>query len=285
MGSEGLRQAFERNNLLKYGYDASWDILDIDKLKLAPTYFMRGFLPGRVEIAKQLDCFKASWRSESYYTHRGELDASTKSAVDNQKYFDMYFVTAETDLDKYDIPTVFLPSWADISVLDEVGKPELEGLGFIGGTDEREVFLAGDTKGIINRKRTELYRTPIEKAKAYAKLIGKFDMLVSPQGRCFNGMCGRAFEIMACKRLCFQYLNPDTMFKTSVYFRDGKDIVYYRDWDELNEKYEYYLTHPKEKNRIAQSGYDTVREFHNENVRAKYIVDCMEKGIENDTRQ
>lgn len=278
MGSEGLRYAFQRNGLLNYAYDCNWDLLDKSRLYEAPTYFMRGFMPdNRIKIVKMLPGFKASWRSESYYTNKGELDKSTKYAVDNQSLFDMYFVTADTDLDKYDIPCYFLPSWADTSIFQECDTVEHSGLGFIGGTEDREEFLNGDTKGIINRKRTELHSSPIERAKAYAKLISKFRMLVSPEGRCFNGLCGRAFEIMACKRLCFQYYNPDTMFKTAPFFEDGVDIVYFRDWDELNDKYEYYRKNWESAEWVAYRGWKKVRQFHNENIRSRYIVDCMER--------
>lgn len=88
-------------------------------------------------------------------------------------------------------------------------------------------------------------------------------------------MCGRTWEIMACNRLCFAYFNPDTMFKSATYFKDAEDLVYFRTYDELYEKYQYYLQHLEEAQRIAKSGYNKVRAFHNQNVRVGYILDCM----------
>lgn len=276
MGSEGLRQALERNGYLDYAYNTCRERPHWERLQSSPILYIRGFLAGRIpSVARAGNQFKATWQSESYYTRRGDMDISTPFAVENQQHFNLFFVTADTDLDKYEVPTVFLPSWADTSVLDEYGEPEYEGLGFIGGTKGREDFLDQDTKGIINIKRTNLTEDATDTTREYARLISKFKYLVSPPGRCFTGMCGRTFEIMACKRLCFAYYNPDTMFRTAQYFRDGVDLVYFRTFDELVEKFNYYKDKPGLCAWIAENGYRNVRENHNENVRAKYIVNCM----------
>lgn len=283
MGSEGLKRALERNNLLHYAYNQiGKDFLDISKLQSAPIFYVRGFLVGRFPLViRGGDQFKAAWQSESYFTRHGDLDVSTPKAVENQKYFNMYFVCSETDADKYAIPTYFLPSWADTSIFNEYGTPNVENdecLGFIGVKDGREDFLNQDIKGLIVHKNTELRAgDPVGMTHDYAQLISSYKMLVAPPGRCFNGMCGRAFEIMACRRLCFQWLNEDTMFRHMTFFKDGEDIIYFKTYDELVEKFKYYLNHDDEVWRIATNGYNKVREFHNENVRAKYIVDCMEE--------
>jgi spore maturation protein CgeB len=93
----------------------------------------------------------------------------------------------------------------------------------------------------------------------------------------FNGMTGRAFEIMACKRLCLCYLNEDTMFKHMELFKDGEDIVYWKTFEEMAEKFEYYKAHPEEAQRIALNGYNKVRAHHNQDVRAKFFADTVLK--------
>lgn len=47
------------------------------------------------------------------------------------------------------------------------------------------------------------------------------------------------------------------------YFEEGKDLVCFDGVDDLREKVGYYLTHEKERQEIAQSGYRKVKERHN----------------------
>jgi hypothetical protein len=285
MGSLGLYHALKNNGLLNYAFNTTVNQktqmyeqdIDTNRLNECPIYYVRGFLNGRMSLVARTDTqFKACWQSESYYTRRGDFDSSTQILLDNLKHFQMLFVSAESDLEKYDIPTYFLPSWADTSVLKETCEPEYEGLGFIGGHEGREDFLGGDTKHILSCKNTGLITKSEDRAKDYTDLICKFKYLVSPPGRCFNGMCGRAFEIMACNRLCFQYLNEDTMFEHMKFFKDGYDIVYFHDWEELNRKFEYYKNEPELCKQIAYRGFQNVMQNHNHDIRAKYIVKCME---------
>lgn len=282
-GSSGLRTALENNGLLNYAFDQTGrDFLDVDKLRSAPIFYVRGFLYGRMPlVARGGNQFKACWQSESYYTRHGVKDTSTGAAEENQNHFNMMFTCADTDLGIYSIPTYHLPSWVNTDIFFDRGmSADMSGLGFVGGSAGREDFLGQDKEGIINIQRTKLYLDSRLSTVALAELISRFEMLVSPPGRCFNGMCGRAWEIMACNRLCFQWLNEDTMFISAKFFKDGEDIIYFKTWDELVEKYRYYLSHPDERKKIAQSGYDKVMAFHNENVRARYIVECMETEVE-----
>jgi len=277
-GSVGLYNALKSNDLLHYGFDTTADFLDVEKLQECPVFYVRGFLKGRMPyVARAGNQFKAAWQSESYYTRRGEVDTGAELAIDHQEHFQMYFVTAETDLDMYSIPTHWLPSWADITIFKESGKPVKDGLGFFGGRSGREDFLDQDERGIIKYEKTGFYPyDPDLQTRELAELISSFKMLVSPPGRCFNSMCGRAFEIMACNRLCFQYLNEDTMYKHMVFFKDMQDIVYFKSFKELYDKYEFFEQRPDEMARVAGNGYEKVRRYHNQNVRAKYIVECME---------
>lgn len=279
MGSVGLYEALKKNDLLDYGYNTTKDAqeLDVEALQRSPVYIIRGMLPGRFPLAIKCGSqFKACWQSESYYTRRGNLDTSTQYLLDTQKEFNMLFVCSESDIGMYDIPTYLLPSWADTTVTFENGDITKEGLGFIGGTVGREDFLNQD-KGIIDVRNTNLLPSPKETAIEYARGISSYRYLVAPPGRCFVGMTGRVFEIMACRRLCFAYLNEDTMFEHMKFFEDGKDIVYFHDYDELYEKFQYYKDKHELCDQIATSGYEKILRYHNQDARARYIVECMEK--------
>ena len=161
------------------------------------------------------------------------------------------------------------------SVLDDLYPPEYDKLGFIGGMPGREDWYRQDKNKIIMHRQSELHRDPLVNAQRYTELICKFKILVAPPGRFFNSMTGRSFEIMACRRLCLSYLNEDTMFEHSKLFQDGVDIVYWKTFEEMEEKYHYYLNHPDEAAIIADNGYNKVRKLYNQDVMAKFIADKM----------
>lgn len=221
------------------------------------------------------DQFKATLQSESFYTRHGKIDPSSNLIREREKCFDLMITFAETDLNLYRIPTYWMPSWADITVLDDLYPPEIDKLGFVGGMPGREDWYKQDKNKIIMHRQTELSFDALINAKRYTEMICKFKILVAPPGRFFNSMTGRVFEIMACRRLCLAYANPDTMFKHMPLFEDGVDLVYWRTFAEMEEKYHYYLNHPDEAWKIAESGYQKVRKYHNQDVAAKFIADTM----------
>lgn len=281
MGSEGLRNALEKNRYLDYTFNQMGkEPCDVDRLRANPIFYVRGFLDGRMPfVARGGNQFKATWNSESWYTRHGHEDTSTYYVKKNQEHFNMMFTCSESDIGLYSIPTYFLPSWGDTTVLENVKEPEIfDRLGFIGGTKGREDFLNKDSKGIIDHQQTKYFPGDhMTQTKKYTELINCYQSLVSPPGRCFTGMCGRAFEIMACKRTAFVYLNEDTMFEHMKYFRDGVDLVYFKDMDELYAKWDVYKDQPNILKQIAENGYNKVQRFHNQDMRADYIVSCMEK--------
>ena len=109
----------------------------------------------------------------------------------------------------------------------------------------------------------------------YVKLINKFKVLVSPMGATTKGMVGKALEFMACKRLCLCYLNEEAMFNSRWLFEDGKDLIYFRNFKEMEEKYTFCIQHPDKAAEITLSGYNKVRKFHNADVRAKRLAEIV----------
>lgn len=277
MCTKGLRDAFDRIGVLNYAYNSMGDEwLDEKKMQECPVFSIRGFLPGRKPLIDACgDQIKVTLQSESFYTRHGKLDCSSTHIREREKLFASMITFAETDTEVYRIPTVWMPSWADITVMDECSTPEYDKLGFVGGRPGREDFLSQDKNRILVCKQSELHRDPYINARRYAELISKFRILVAPPGRFFNSMTGRVFEIMACRRLCLAYMNDDTMFRHKELFDDGVDVVYFKTFAEMEEKYHYYMAHPDEAEQIATNGYNKVREFFNQDVMAKFIADFV----------
>lgn len=284
MCTKGLAEEFKRQGVLHYAFDTCGpEFINEAEFCRYPIFYIRGFLQGRmpwVEAGK--DQFKATLQSESFYTRHGKIDPSSTMIREREKYFGLFITFAESDINIYSVPTVWMPSWADTTVLNDIAAPEYEGLGFIGCLQGREDWFKQDKNKIIIQRQTELNRNPVINAERYTALINKFKILAAPPGRSFNSMTGRVFEIMACRRLCLAYVNPDTMFKHMELFKDGEDYVTWQTFDEMEEKYRYYIKQQGEMWRIATNGYNKVRQFNNHELAAKYIyetVTAAAKGI------
>ena len=78
----------------------------------------------------------------------------------------------------------------------------------------------------------------------------------------------RLFEIPACGVLQI----VDERRDIGKYFEIGKEIVTFKDENDLKTKVEYYLDHPSEREKIARAGFERVKRDHS-------LVDRMQKII------
>ena len=73
-----------------------------------------------------------------------------------------------------------------------------------------------------------------------------------------NGIPLRAMDIMACGGFLLTNYQSDFF----AFFEPDKDFVFYEDYEDLQRKTEYYLTHDEERAQIAKSGYEKVKKLH-----------------------
>lgn len=274
MATRGLMEAFKRIGVLYYAYNTTGkEFLDKIELQKYPIFYIRGFLPGRGPMVNAGgNQFKATLQSESFFTRHGKMDSSSTHIREREGLFDLMFTIAETDVNLYRIPTLWHPSWADITVLNDIATPIYNELGFIGGMPGRTDWYNQDKGKVIRAFQTELSRDPFVNAQRYTEAINKFSILVAPPGRFFNSMTGRVFEIMACNRLCLAYVNPDTMFEHMKLFEDGVHYVTWTTFDEMVDKFHYYRDHEDEAKRIARAGYEHVRAYYNQDIMASFFA-------------
>lgn len=83
-----------------------------------------------------------------------------------------------------------------------------------------------------------------------------------------SGIPLRAMDIMGCGG--FLLTNYQQDFED--YFEAGVDYVYYTDNNDLLYKVDYYLSHPQERETIAENGYQKVKEYHTYGHRIKEIL-------------
>ena len=69
-----------------------------------------------------------------------------------------------------------------------------------------------------------------------------------------SGLSQRIWDVLACKGFLITNYQPEI----DMFFRDGVHLVTYSSRDELIEKINYYLSHEREREEIAQNGYELV---------------------------
>lgn len=83
-----------------------------------------------------------------------------------------------------------------------------------------------------------------------------------------TGIPLRAMDIMGSGGFLLTNYQPDF----EDYFVAGKDYVYFDSQDDLLNKVDYYLAHDEERNAIALSGYNKVKEEHSFNIKVKEML-------------
>lgn len=73
-----------------------------------------------------------------------------------------------------------------------------------------------------------------------------------------SGIPLRVFDIMGCAGFLLTNYQADIL----ELFEPDKDFVYYKDYEDLLAKVEYYLSHDGEREAIAQNGYEKVKKYH-----------------------
>lgn len=58
-------------------------------------------------------------------------------------------------------------------------------------------------------------------------------------------------------------------------FRDGESAVFFDDMQDLEEKLDYYLTHPDEAREIARAGHEHFKRYHTGSMRARQLLAWM----------
>ena len=274
----GLKTALERNGYLYYSFSYNHnEPLDLQKLVKYPILCINGDWEPQLFLVKMVagKQFVANIQTESLVT-RESYTFYYDHAKDKSKYFDLFFVMPEDSLNPYgDKPRYWLPSWVHTELFDDIASPLYDKIGFIGSLHGRHDFLSHDRNQILYIAKAERRNDMLEDLMEYVRLINKFKVLVSPMGAATKGMVGKSFEFMACKRLCLCYLDDKSMFKSRWLFEDGKDLVYFKTFEEMEEKYKFYVQHPDIADEIALSGYYKVRKFHNADVRAKRIAEII----------
>ena len=117
---------------------------------------------------------------------------------------------------------------------------------------------------------------PEEWAKIYsASKIVFQSHYKDPEGKipCYQAS-PRVYEALACGG----FLVVDGQKDILRLFKSGKDLVVFKDAKELREIVEYYLKHPEERKKIAETGRKSVINIHTYKDRVRYLLDTVSRA-------
>lgn len=95
-----------------------------------------------------------------------------------------------------------------------------------------------------------------------------------------SGLPMRVFDIMGSGGFMVTNYKKDI----GKFFEDGKDLVIYRDFKDLNEIIQYYINHENERIEIARNGYEKVKKYHDYKVRIREMMEIVDENITNSHR-
>lgn len=84
------------------------------------------------------------------------------------------------------------------------------------------------------------------------------------------GVSGRTFEIAGCGG--FQLIDEERS-NYKVHFKEGSEIIPFKDTAELKKKIEYYISHPKEREEVGDNAQKRAYAEHTYQDRLKHILE------------
>lgn len=88
-----------------------------------------------------------------------------------------------------------------------------------------------------------------------------------------TGIPLRVFDVLGAQG----FLITNFQAELPMYFENEKDMVYYFSQEDLYEKVDFYLKHDAERNKIAKSGYQKVKENHSYEKALGEIIETIKK--------
>lgn len=114
--------------------------------------------------------------------------------------------------------------------------------------------------------------SPAEMVKVYGR--SKINLCINNNIIGVENIKGRNFEVPGCRGFLLSGLAQNL----EEYFEIGKEVVVYKDPDDLVEKIQYYLEHEDERKGIAQAGYERVLRDHTYEKRFEQIFSIIKQA-------
>ncbi len=87
-----------------------------------------------------------------------------------------------------------------------------------------------------------------------------------------EGLSNRPFEVTGCGAM---FITDEVRADIRRAYKEGEEVVLFKNEDELKEKVKYYLEHDQERERIALAGYQRTVADHTYDKKIEQIVDTI----------
>ncbi|MFQ5681796.1 MAG: glycosyltransferase [Candidatus Binatia bacterium] len=113
---------------------------------------------------------------------------------------------------------------------------------------------------------------PDEMVEIYSRT--KINLCINNNVTAVENIKGRNFEVPGCRG----FLLSGPAQNLEEYFEIGKEVIVYNHRNDLAKKIDYYLQHDKERETIAQAGYERVLRDHTYEKRFEQIFSIIRQG-------
>lgn len=287
--SDGILNSFKKFDLVHYSHDCVEGAsgININELIKYPIFIVRGYDPYfHTTIDNVVGRQFMAWMDTETLTLRSDLPRRTTTwntyANRFSKKMNMIFTPSKLDQKDYHgkdpNDVIYYRFFVDTDVVKNVCEPIYDELTFIGPTVNR--------LGLLNQiPNLKTFQTPavtdlLTTANIYVKAICEHKFLLAPPAVSIRVMSGRPYEIMACERVCFCYVDYAIEQEDDISpLKDGENIVLFKSVEELKEKYAYYKTQPELCAKIGKAARQTVLEHYSCDKWIPFFVEKMYERI------
>lgn len=207
------------------------------------------------DLVKKYKCVDKIYFTDSYF-----IDYAAEAGINNSGYLPLAYNPSVFKLDNLNTrkeKLAFVGAYAQnrAEVLGNISEPVL-----IVGKNWNKF---GKANHEILSKRVNIQQV----AEIYNQHIGVLN--IKNAGNVVNGLNMRTFDAPACGCVVLN----DQLADLDRCFEVGKELLVYRNFEELNEQYHRLLRDPDQRNKIADAGRRRVEAEHQYSHRIRTILD------------
>ena len=193
----------------------------------------------------------------------GGVERSVNISKRSDLVFSMNFEYGVTKLDKFGIDNIWMPATYDSTLVSsnplQKGRPVKESF---------DVCMIGHPN---SQERIELWKMlnanyvcktgKVESKDEYTNSMINCQIVVNQPTEPWDVITGiRFFEATGFNKLCLQKVIK-TKELEKLGFENGRDFIYWNNFEDLKEKIDYYLVHHDERVEIAFNGFKKVQKM------------------------
>jgi len=260
---EVSRELEKYGQVSRYQFNATdWEYL----AKLDFDIFLTA-LPHHIphDLLKQIKAFKVAY----YFDIVCKWQNREASYFPALKLFDLTFSPDDMNNEFYPPGHVWLQQGYSPAELYPVEAEKRYSVGFVGHPYGDRPQILSNLGAEVRGRNGELHGEDFSRFCAECKIM----LCLNARNDIPGYWSNRVYRYLACGAFA---LHPQVE-GIEREFKDGRDLVLFNDLDDLHNKINYYLTHDKQREKIASQGRETVLKYTWEN-RVKTMMEIIDEA-------